>query len=155
MKSKLDYKEILGRTGEKIVSNMLREAGHDVRESINFFDHEKDLTIDGDIRIEVKTEQPYVKRNMITFRTTQLKKCRNVDVLFIVSVPPLVEKSYKWGGWIFKVDPKNFKCEKYTTSFGIDMVGIPIEQEAVHPVRKLTNQELSYLEPYLESKYKK
>jgi hypothetical protein len=146
---------IVGRIGEKIIGNMLRDAGHDVRETIDNFDSKKDLIVDGNILVEVKTEQPYIKRNAITFRENQLKKCRNVDALFFVSVPPLMNESYKWGGWIFKVDPKNFVCEKYQTKFGTRMIAIPIEQESVIPVRKLTEEELSYIKPYLTSDYAK
>ena len=78
--------DILGRTGEKIIANMLIELGLNVQESIDHFDREKDFLVDGK-KVEVKTEQPYVLMNCFSFRENQLRKCRSVDVLYFVSIP--------------------------------------------------------------------
>lgn len=146
--------EILGRTGEKIIVNMLTNLGLNVQESINHFDSDKDFLVDGK-KVEVKTEQPYVMKNVFSFRENQLRKCQSVDVLYFVSIPPLIDLSYKWGGWIFRAEPQNFKYHRYTTKFGIKMVGIPIEQDALIPVKKMEDDEIAELLKYAKSAYAK
>ena len=144
--------EILGRIGEKIVANYFSQRGCKVIESINHFDSEKDMLID-DKKIEVKTQQPFVKLNSLTFRKNQLRKCKNVDKLFVVTVPPVMRTSYKWGGWILEIDPKTFKYTNYTTKVGTQMICINIEQEAVKPLYKLTTEEVVELMKYAQSDY--
>lgn len=145
--------DILGRIGEKIVVNYFNSQGRKVQESIDHFDRFKDMIVDGKM-IEVKTEQPFVMKNAFTFRENQLQKCRNVDELYFVSIPPLMKKNYKWGGWIFKADPKNFIIsERYTTKYGNKMIVIPIEQEALVPVQKMNQEEIDELIKYAESNY--
>lgn len=146
--------ELLGKTGEKIIANELSKQGFVIEHSINNFDSEKDLLVNGK-KIEIKTEQPYVLKNSITIRETQLKKCRSVDFLFFVTVPPLIKRDYKWGGWIFQVDPKSFVYEKYTTKSGIKMISISILQDAVTPVRELDFTEKNELKKYAVSDYAK
>lgn len=146
--------EILGRTGEKIIANMLTNLGLNVQESINHFDSDKDFLVDGK-KVEVKTEQPYVMKNAFSFRENQLRKCQSVDVLYFVSIPPLINLSYKWGGWIFRAEPQNFKYHIYTTKFGIKMVGVPIEQDALIPVKKMEDNEIAELLKYAKSAYAK
>lgn len=144
--------DIVGRIGEKIVVNYLNSQGEKVQESIDHFDREKDLISNGK-KVEVKTQQPFVVKNAFTFRVNQLRKCRSVDELYIVSVPPKMKPNYKWGGWLFKVDPKTFKESRYTTSFGNEMVVINIEQPAVTPLKKLSKEEIDELNKYTESAY--
>ena len=147
--------DILGRIGEKILVNYFNTLGRKVQESIDHFDHVKDMTVDGKL-IAVKTEQPFVKKNAFTFRENQLRKCRNVDELYFISIPPLLNPSYKWGGWIFKADPKTFvESERYTTKFGNKMIVVPIEQESLIPVKKLSQDEIDELIKYADSNYKK
>jgi hypothetical protein len=146
--------DILGRTGEKIIANMLIELGLNVQESIDHFDSEKDFLVDGK-KVEVKTEQPYVRENSFSFRENQLRKCRNVDVLYFVSIPPLYRPDYKWGGWIFRAEPQNFRHFNFTTKFGTKMIGVPIEQDALIPVKKMTDEEINELLKYAESAYAK
>lgn len=144
--------EFLGKTGEKIIANMLNAEGLRVEYALNNYDREKDFIVDGK-KVEVKTEQPYVKKNAISIRDTQVRKCKSVDVLYFVTVPPLFDKSYKWGGWIFRVEPQAFKYSPYVTSFGVSMVAIPIEQEAVIPIRQLNKEEIDELMRYAQSAY--
>ena len=143
---------ILGQIGEKIVSNLLCRLGHVVQESIDPFDSQKDMTSD-DKLIEVKTQQPFVLKNSFSFKLNQLRKCRNVDELYFVSIPPLMNKKYKWGGWIFKVNPKEFVTTIYTTKHGLEMILIKIEQESVQPFYKMTNEECNELCKYAQSSY--
>lgn len=144
--------EFLGKTGEKIVANLLNAEGLRVEYALNNYDKEKDFIVEGK-KVEVKTEQPYVKKNAITIRDTQVRKCKSVDVLYFVTVPPLFNRGYKWGGWIFRVDPQKFEYSPYVTSFGVSMVAIPIEQEAVIPIRELNKEEIDELMRYAQSAY--
>jgi hypothetical protein len=144
--------EILGRTGEKIIANLLNGLGLKVEESINHYDSEKDFLVDGK-KVEVKTEQPYVMKNAFSFREKQLRKCRSVDVLYFVSVPPLLNLDYKWGGWIFRAVPQDFTYYSYTTRSGLKMYAVPIEQEAVVPVCKMKDHEIQELLKYAKSDY--
>jgi hypothetical protein len=146
--------ELLGKTGEKIVANHFAKQGSIVEHALNNFDRVKDLLIDG-LTTEVKTEQPYVKKNAITIGVSQLKKCKSVQKLIFVTLPPLINPKYKWAGYIFNVDPKTFTHEEYETSFKKRMIAIPIEQEAVSVIRKLTNEEISELSKYAQSAYGK
>lgn len=146
--------DILGRTGEKIIANMLTSLGLNVQESINHFDSDKDFLVDGK-KVEVKTEQPYVLKNAFSFRENQLRKCRSVDVLYFVSIPPLINVNYKWGGWIFRAEPQNFKYHTYTTKLGTRMVAVPIEQDALIPVKKMEDNEIAELMKYANSAYAK
>lgn len=144
--------DILGRIGEKIVVNHLNSLGMKVEESINHFDSEKDLLADGKT-IEVKTQQPFVYKNAFTFRENQLRKCRSVDELYVVSVPPVMKLDYKWGGQLFKIDPKTFTETRYTTKNGHKMILINIEQPAVQSIKELTKEEIQELNKYTESAY--
>lgn len=145
--------EFLGKTGEKIIANMLNEEGRKVQYALNNFDSEKDFLIDDNITVEVKTQQPYVLKNAFVIKHTQLHKCRSVNELYFISVPPLFKKDYKWGGIIFKVNPSKFITKQYTSKNGIKMIEIPIEQESVEIIRKLTNEELNELSKYTTSAY--
>lgn len=144
--------ELLGKTGEKIVSNHLSELGYKVTHSINNFDNQKDLIVEGRT-VEVKTEQPYVQKNAITIRRTQVKKCRSVDALYFVLLPPLIDPNYKWGGVLLEVDPESFECRPYTTKSGIQMVEIPIDQPSVRFIKKLSTEEKMELLKYASSAY--
>ena len=148
-----DYNvDILGRIGEKIVVNYLTTQGKLVQESINHYDSEKDMIVDGK-KAEVKTQQPFVMKNAFTFRENQLRKCRNVDILYFVSVPPVFKKPFAWGGWLFEADPKKFTTSNYTTKKGINMILVDIDQPALTPIYKLSKEEVDELVKYANSSY--
>lgn len=144
----------LGLMGEKIVTNMLNRLhpGLVIEHSVNKFDSEKDMLVDGR-KVEVKTESPFVMKNCFSFRPNQLIKCRNVAVLYIVSVPHVKFKHYS-DGWVYRLDPQNFETFEYTTKFGVKMVGIPIKQDSVVPVYKMTQEEITELMKYSNTEYK-
>jgi len=146
--------EILGKTGEKIVSNWLSRNGHLVEMSLDNYDRTKDMIVDGDRLVEVKTEQPYVYKDCVSFRKTQLTKCSKVDDLYVVTSPALINPRYKHNGKIFRIDPKSFHSFSYRTKFGIEMVGIPFDQPAVEEVYVLSEQERNELMKYSHSEYK-
>jgi hypothetical protein len=130
----------------------LSGLGLRVEQSINKYDSEKDMLVDG-YKVEVKTETPYVMKNCFSFRPNQLKKCSTVDVLYIVSVPH-PKYTCKADGWIYRVDPKTFKTFNYKTRNGIEMVGIKFDQEAVVPVQKMSDDEIKELKKYTVTQYK-
>ena len=141
----------LGLTGEKIVINMLSAAGYRIKTSIKKFDSEKDLIVE-DKTVEVKTQVPFVMKNSFTFKPNQLRKCRSVDVLYFVSVPPPRNKD-KWSGWIFEADPKSFVTKNYTTKDGRKMILINRDQPSLRPVKKISDEEINELMKYTVSEY--
>lgn len=146
--------ENLGIMGEKLVRNLMAKSGHIILDSLNPFDNKKDF-IRNDKTCEVKTEQPYVLKNCFSFRKNQLTKCRTVDELYIVSVPPLGRPTYQHGGKVFLVDPKMFEQISYKTKSGIEMIGIPIVQKSVECIYTMTVEERSQFMRYAESEYRK
>lgn len=144
----------LGLLGEKIVTNMLNRLypGLIIEHSVNKFDSEKDMLVDGK-KVEVKTESPYVMKNCFSFRPNQMKKCRSVDVLYIVSVPHIKFKHFS-DGWVYRLVPEKFETFEYTTKFGTKMIGIPIKQEAVIPVYEMSIEEIKELMKYSNTDYK-
>jgi hypothetical protein len=83
-----------------------------------------------------------------------LVKCRNVSELYFVTAPAQISPSYKWNSCIFRVDPKNFKTVSYVTQKGTNMLAVPIEQDAVQFVKKLSVEETKELAKYTQSDYK-
>ena len=144
----------LGLAGEKVVTNMLNRLhpGLVIEHSVNKFDSEKDMLVDGR-KVEVKTESPYVLKNCFSFRPKQLHKCRSVDVLYIVSVPHIKYKHHA-DGWVYRVDPQKFQTIQYITKKGMPMIGIPIKQEALVPVYKMSDEEIKELMKYSNTDYK-
>ena len=142
----------LGLAGEKIVINMLSGEGCRIESSINKYDSEKDLMVDGQYKVEVKTQVPFIMKNSFTFKPNQLRKCRSVDVLYFVSVPA-PRHTDKWAGWIFRVEPKNFATTTYRTKDGREMILINREQPALFPVKKMSDEEARELQKYTVSEY--
>ena len=142
----------LGLAGEKIVINMLSGKSYRIESSINKYDSEKDLMVDGQYKVEVKTQVPFIMKNSFTFKPNQLRKCRSVDVLYFVSVPA-PRHTDKWAGWIFRVEPKNFVTTTYRTKDGREMILINREQPALIPVKKMSDEEARELQKYTVSEY--
>ena len=146
MMTKDEMMNELGLAGEKIIINMLSESGHKVKTSINKYDSEKDLLVE-DKKVEVKTQVPFVMQDAFTFKPNQLKKCRSVDILYFVCVPPPRHKD-KWAGWVFEADPKAFTTRNYTTKDGRVMILIDRSQPALKPVKKISDEEVKELQKY-------
>lgn len=151
MKTREKDIDILGRIGEKIIINMLSREGLTVQESIDPYDSVKDMTCEGKT-IEVKTQVPFIVEKAFTFKQNQLNKCRNVDVLYFISVPAPRHK-YKWDGYIFEADPKSFKTRKRNTKDGRTMILVDIEQDAIMPIQRLSKEEVNTLKKYTASEY--
>jgi len=141
----------LGQIGEKIISNYLNKQGRNVQISIDPFDSKKDMIVDGK-RIEVKTQTAFIIENAVTIQKNQLKKCRDVDIFYVL-VAPAPKHRYKWEGWILQIDPKSFKTRKRLTRDGREMILIDIEQNAVTPIEKISKQEIDVMRKYTSSEY--
>lgn len=145
---------ILGQVGETIVSNYLISRGFKVYKSTDYFDSQKDFLLDGK-KIEIKTKQPYVLKNAFSFEPNQLRKCLSVNDLYFVSVPPLFKKDYKYGGYVFLINPKEMRHFSYITKVGVKMIAIPIEQPAMKVCTKISNEDVNQLIKYAQSEYSK
>lgn len=141
----------LGLMGEKIVMNYLSSLGRIVEQSIDKYDYEKDLLCDGK-KVEVKTQVPFILQKALTIKPNQIRKCRSVDELYFITVPA-PQHDYKHSGWIFKVNPKEFKTRSYYTKDGREMILIDIEQEAVVPIHKIKEEHIKQLMKYTVSRY--
>lgn len=149
--SRNEYNKLIGDAGEDLVVSLLKAANRPVVKSDNLYDSEKDMFCE-DKKIEVKTEQPYIKKNAFTFHKNQLKKCTNVDELYIVSVPPRMNLKYKHGGKIFRVIPSMFEYFEYSLN-NKPMIGIPIEQPSVIEVARMSAEMIEWFNKRSVSKY--
>jgi hypothetical protein len=89
MSSSLNRKErvrTLGALGENIVADYFSSKGCQVSQSEDWFDDEKDMTIDGKT-VEVKTLMPIYKFNSFCLPIEQGRKCEGVDRLIFVKIP--------------------------------------------------------------------
>ena len=150
--TKTEMMNELGLSGEKIVINMLSAEGCCVETSINKYDSEKDLLVDGQYKVEVKTQAPFVKENAFTFHPSQLRKCKSVDVLYFVSVPHPTYRHYS-DGWIYRAVPSEFKSYPWKDRFGNPRICIPIKQDALIPVKKMSDSEAKELQKYISTGY--
>lgn len=126
----------LGYDGEDVVCDYFSDLGHSVIKSINPYDEEKDLTIDGVIT-EVKTQVPYRifgTRRQPAFtipisgdyavRRNQLNKCMNTERLIFVRRPEHQDPTIKlyeapaWGSRFFEV-VQNTKDNRIVAGFYI------------------------------------
>ena len=57
-------------------------------------------------------------------------------------------------GWVYRVDPQKFETIQYITKNGMPMIGIPIKQEALVPVYKMSDEEIKELMKYSNTDYK-
>jgi hypothetical protein len=144
--------EILGKTGEKIVSNFFSKSGKIVEQAINNFDSTKDMVVDGK-KIEVKTQVPFVLKSSFTFRKNQLRKCLNADQVVFVSIPNGTMKHYS-DGKVYSIDSKKLKYDLYTTKDGREMVLINIGQPDMIELYKMSDEECKELMKYTTSSWK-
>lgn len=144
--------EILGKTGEKIISNFFSKIGKVVEHSINNFDSTKDMTVDGQ-KIEVKTQVPFVMKNAFTFKKNQLKKCLGVDKVIFVSVPNSIVSHYS-AGKVYEIESSKLKYNFYITKDGRDMILIDINQPDMKELFQMSIDECKELQKYTVSSWK-
>jgi hypothetical protein len=144
--------ESLGTVGEKLVANYLSK-NHQVEISPFKFDKEKDMLVDG-MKVEVKTQAPLFKMNCFTIQPNQLYKCKNSQVLMFVSAPhPNPKLRHKTAGWIYQILNGEFEYKSWKDSSGEPRILIPIDQKAVIPLVKVTDEEAFELQRYVYTKF--
>ena len=143
--------EKLGKAGETIIANACMAAGQSVVISEDRYDSVKDMIIDG-LKVEVKTQVPFVYKNAFTFKKNQLKKCLNADRVIFVSVPNEKMKHHS-DGKVFMIKSSDMKYSNYTTKDGRDMILIPIDQEGMKEVFELSDDQRKMLQKYSVSKW--
>jgi len=79
--------KIIGRIGEDIVEHVLRSRGNEIILNESAFDSVKDMLMNNEFTVEVKTLVPIKKYNAFALGFSQWKKCDNVDHLFFVEIP--------------------------------------------------------------------
>jgi len=77
----------IGRLGEELVQEVLSKTGDVVNLSESRFDSVKDMMINDQVTVEVKTLVPIKKYNAFALGSSQWKKCDEVDRLFFVEIP--------------------------------------------------------------------
>lgn len=143
----------LGLAGEKIITSMLSKLGCQVEPSYDKYDSKKDLLVDGK-KVEVKTQIPFAKKKAFTFSPWQLKKCQSVDVLYFIAIPNTNPKyDLPENGWIYRVVPSEFKHEEWKDRWGKPRILVPIKQDCIFPVERLTEEQVKYLQSYTTSSY--
>lgn len=143
----------LGDIGEKIAIAHYSSLGHKVVPSYNPYDNQKDLLVDGK-RYEVKTQQPHVKLRALTIQKNQLRKCSNKDTrLVYITTEAEFSPLFKWNNCFFEID-SDFEHFSYETREGTEMIAIPIEQPAVHLIKKLEGDAAHELKKQRQSNYK-
>lgn len=146
-----------GKTGETIIANYYIERGKKVMFSFDQHDNEKDLTIEG-LSVEVKTMVPYFSEDAFSFRVSQLDKCKNVDIVYFVSVPADGKKHFSFGK-VYRIKSDKMKYSFYYKHFGergkAKMVMVPIKQEAMQEVFDMTEEQIAKLQEYSTSSLNK
>ena len=82
---------MLGMMGERIVAKILRDRGQQVEESLDPFDAEKDMFVDGE-RVEVKTQVPILTENSFAVSVRQRTKLYNCRYHSQCLIFPWVQK---------------------------------------------------------------
>lgn len=98
-----------GALGERLVAKYYRDQGHVVEESLNMYDSEQDMHIDG-ANCEVKTQQPWHNEKSFTIRETQLKKCLEADKLVFVETPSTYN-NYTVQLWEFPKESRTYRTK--------------------------------------------
>lgn len=86
VKSRKEQVRELGSFGESLVAHYFEQRGCKVKKSEDWFDDEKDMTVDGQT-VEVKTMMPIYKYNAFCIPYNQKRKCESVDRLIFVKIP--------------------------------------------------------------------
>jgi hypothetical protein len=148
----VDYKRVLlGMLGEKIVAKHFRDSGHQVEESLNVFDSDKDMIIDGN-NVEVKTNAPLIYYDSFSFAKGQYNKIMNSHRVYWVSVP-LQTQDDRFAGCIFEMDPKVAKLHTIKFNSGTTTIGLRRQQEGMKIIHKIEDPNLLKQLKELSSSY--
>jgi len=146
-------KVLLGLIGERIVAKVLRDSGHTVDESLDPFDSEKDMNVDGQ-RVEVKTQVHVVIEDSFGIPRSQLKKIMASHRVYFVSVPPAREINQDdLMGCVFELDPSSdFKMHRAMIGKN-ETLCIPRRQTAMRMIYQVTDPTLLTRMQELTSSY--
>jgi len=115
-----------GAMGEYLVRKVFSQMGYNVKLSDNPYDSEKDMTINGKL-CEVKTQQRYHLKKMLTIRDNQINKCQNADILIFVEYPTLKSNDITIRMWIADKKETRQIDEIFFTRQGRKMAGYKTE----------------------------
>lgn len=135
-------KILLGMIGERIVASFLRKRGHEVEESLNVFDTEKDMLVDGK-KVEVKTQVPIVVEDSFGITPSQMAKIKGSHRVYFVSVP-LQRNEDDLEGTIFELDPSDpsIRAHRWSTHKGREMICFPRRQAAMKMIHHITDEKI-------------
>jgi len=137
----INYKKVLlGILGEKIIAKYFRDAGCIVEESLNVFDSEKDMIINGK-NVEVKTNTPLFYYDSFTIPQNQYNKIMNSYRVYWISVP-LQTQEDPFAGCVFEMDPKVVKTHNIKLKNGINKIGIKRQQQGMRVIYKIEDTKL-------------
>lgn len=137
--------------GEKIVAKHFRDSGHQVEESLDVFDSDKDMIIDGN-NVEVKTNAPLIYYDSFSFPKGQYNKIINSHRVYWVSVP-LQTQEDPFAGCIFEMDPKVAKLHTITFNSGKTTIGLRRQQDGMKIIHKIEDPKLLKQLKELSSSY--
>ena len=133
-------KILLGMIGERLVAHELRKRGHVVEESLNVFDIDKDMMVDGE-PCEVKTQVPFMIEDSFGVSPNQIPKIMRCHRVYFVTVPLLRQDELE--GCIFELDPHSFfKSHRRTVAGGKEVVCFPRRQEAMKLITKIEDKKI-------------
>lgn len=136
-----DHKVLLGLLGERIVAKVLRDANYKVEESLNVFDPNKDMLVNGK-KVEVKCQVPYLIQDAFAVSPSQIRKLLSCKYVFWVSVPPKTINDDR-GGWVYAMDTSmNVKYYSAKTKKGRELIYFPRNQPAMKVIYKIKDMNL-------------
>lgn len=130
-------KILLGMIGERIVAQALRKQGCIVEESLNVFDMDKDMLVDGK-PCEVKTQVPFMIEDSFGVSPNQLPKIMRCHRVYFVAVPLLRHDDLE--GCVFEMDPQSpFKSHRRAIAGGKEVICFPRRQDAMKQISRVTD----------------
>ncbi len=144
---------LTGSAGEEFAKHLLESTGGVVTMSSDKFDREKDLVVrygDFEFKVEVKAQAPLMKHGAFSFSANQLKKLQGVDFTIMIGLRPskdwagMIKMDSPIVGGVFQVRP-NFKYTTWRDSQGNGKFMIPVCQESVRLVHRLSDEDLDRL----------
>lgn len=96
----------LGDIGEFAAIETLRNRGHKVEYTKSQFDNKKDLILNDELFLEVKTQVVFFKKNAFSINETQYTKCMNAHGMIFVQTP-CVRFPDEHDGAIYAYDQKS------------------------------------------------
>jgi hypothetical protein len=143
--------ERMGKAGESIITNYFSRKGMIVEVSVNQFDSEKDMIVEGK-HVEVKTQVPFVTKDSFSIRENQLKKCKNAYEVYFISVP--TSKKHFSEGKVYVIRGDQLQYKNHKTKDGRKMILIPINQQDMKEVFEISDAEKKLLTQYSSSNWK-